>query len=206
MSQGSVIGPSTVVRGSVRGQGSLEIAGRVEGDVDVTGNVSVGETGAVLGNISGANVSVQGAVQGDLYGTEAVLIERGGKVVGNLSAPRIGIASGALVRGNVRTENEPALTGARKPLQSPAPRPAPFVAKPVAKVEPKPPAVVAAKASPVLAPTKPVVAAVPAKSEPQAAPPPRKDEREQDQRRPPPPVLPSMGKGAKAKLKKSREE
>jgi cytoskeletal protein CcmA (bactofilin family) len=205
MSQGSIIGPRTVVRGSVRGQGSLEISGRVEGDVQVTGDVAIGETGAVLGNVSGASISVQGAVQGDLHGTEAVLIERGGKVVGDLSAPRIGIASGALVRGNVRTETEP-LPAARKPLPSPAARPAPFVAKPVAKVEPKLPAVVAAKAAPLVVAAKPVVAAPPAKSEPQAAPAPRKDAKEKDERRPPPPVLPSMGKGAKAKLKKSREE
>src|SRR5687768_878459 len=190
MSAGSVIGPSTVVRGNVRGQGSLEILGRVEGDVQVTGDVTVGESGAVRGNISAATIHASGAVQGNLQGSDAVLIERGGRIVGDLSAPRIGIAAGALVRGTVRTEGEPALAGARKPLAAPAPvpapapapapahRPAPFAAKPVAKAEPK---------LPPMAPPRIVAAA---KSDPEAAPALRMVAREKDERRPPPPVLP----------------
>jgi cytoskeletal protein CcmA (bactofilin family) len=189
MSQSSIIGAGTVVRGNLEGEGSLEIYGRVDGDVSMTGEVLVGETGAVLGQISAGRVSVSGAVQGDLRGTEAVLLERGAKVVGDLSAPRIGIANGALVRGSVRTEGEPAPAQnkrvaalAPKALAAPpAQKSAPFVAKPVAKVEPRPVA-------------QPLVAAAPA---------PRAQEPE---RRPPPPVLPSLGKGAKGKKKKDRDE
>lgn len=194
MSASSVIGPETVVHGSVRGQGSLEILGRVEGDVQVSGDVSIGESGAVRGSISATTISVSGAVQGDLRGSSAVLIERGGKVVGDLAAPRIGIASGALVRGNVRTEGEPSLGTVRKPQAAPVARPAPFVAKPVAKAEPKLPPPGAA----------PKLVAAAAKSEPQAAAPPRAALKEE--RRPPPPVLPSLGKGAKGKKKKGHDE
>src|SRR5689334_14923350 len=104
MSQSSVIGPDTVVHGSVRGQGSLEILGRVEGDVQISGDVSVGEGGAVRGNISAATISISGAVQGDLRASSQLLVERGGKVLGDLVAPRIGIGAGALVRGSVRTD------------------------------------------------------------------------------------------------------
>lgn len=209
MSAGSVIGPDTVVHGNVRGQGPLEILGRVDGDVQLTGDVSVGEGGAVRGNISAATISVSGAVQGDLRGSAAVLVERGGRVLGDLAAPRIGIAGGALVRGSVRTEGEPSLGAARKAPAAPAlrppvvpvataalpTRPAAFVAKPVAKAEPK-------LAPPVAPPARLAVAAV--KSEPKAAPPPLAPVKEE--RRPPPPVLPSLGKGAKAKKKKGRDE
>ncbi len=219
MSEGSVIGSNTVVRGSVLGQSSLEISGRVEGDVQVTGDVSVGETGAVLGNISASTIRVLGRVQGNLQGSEAVLVERGGKVVGDLTAPRIGIASGALVRGSVRTEGEPTAAAPRRPLVNPAQRPAPFVAK----VEPKLPPVAAVTkvaAAPVRVPALPAKVAAPpvrppppAKSEPQVAPAPRAhapvqvlETKSSVERRPPPPVLPSLGKGVKAIKKKSREE
>src|SRR5207253_11520672 len=104
-------------------------------------------------------------------------------------APWMGIATGALVRGSVRAEGEPApaqnrrvAAAAPKALAAPpAQKSAPFVAKPVAKVEPRPVA-------------QPLVAAAPA---------PRAQEPE---RRPPPPVLPSLGKGAKGKKKKDRDE
>ena len=106
-----------------------------------------------------------------------------------MSAPRVGIANGALVRGSVRTEGEPAPAQHKRVVAAPPPAPkaappalksAPFVAKPVAKVEP-----------PVL---QPLAAAAPAV---RPNPP---------ERRPPPPVLPSLGKGAKGKKKKDRDE
>ncbi len=183
MSQSSVIGAGTVVRGNLEGEGSLDIFGRVEGDVTMSGDVTVGDGGSVRGHITANKISVQGAVQGDLHGSEAVLLERGAKVVGDLNAPRIGIGSGALVRGSVRTEGEPAVAGGAKRAPVAALKPAVFAAKPVAKVEPKPAPMREAE---------PIAVA--------AAPLPRLKEREPE-RRPPPPVLPSLGKGAKAKKK-----
>ena len=49
MAEGSVIGQGTVVRGNVRGDGSIEIYGRVDGDVLVSGDVTLGENAAVRG-------------------------------------------------------------------------------------------------------------------------------------------------------------
>jgi cytoskeletal protein CcmA (bactofilin family) len=211
MSQVSVIGEGTVVRGSVEGDGSLEILGRVEGDVTMSGDVSIGEAGAVRGNVSGTKVTVQGAVQGDLRGTEAVLLEAGARVVGDLSAPRLGVAAGALVRGNLRTEGDAPVLQNRRPALAAALKPVVFAAKPVAKVEPKP--------RPPPAPPRPTLFEEEAEDE-------ALDDNDDDHdddaggelvaiaaprakeadRRPPPPILPSLGKGAKAKKKKGRDE
>ena len=120
MPQGSVLGRSTVVRGNVRGTGALEIFGRVEGDVSVTGELVIGEEGAVKGDVTGGFVTISGAVQGDVRATEAVMLESGARVVGDLTAPRIGVATGALVRGVVRTDGEPFTGTGRRP---PGPRP-----------------------------------------------------------------------------------
>jgi cytoskeletal protein CcmA (bactofilin family) len=197
MSQSSVIGPGTSVQGNLTGEGSLEIFGRVEGNVTMSGDVSLSAGAQVLGDISAATLRVQGAVRGDLRGSQAVLLERGARVVGDLSAPRIGIASGALVRGSVRTEGEATLGVAKRPLAAGF-KPTPFVAKPVAKVEPR-------------------VAAAPPAPPPLATPEPEADEpaserlvaparTKEAERRPPPPVLPSLGKGVKATKKKGRDE
>ena len=135
MAAGSVIGRGAVVRGNVRGEGSLEIFGRVEGDVNVNGDVVLGDSAVVRGNVTGAELSVAGTVQGDLRGTQGVMLERGARVVGDLSAPRIGVAPGALVRGTVRTDGEPALAGAvrRGTAVAHTTRTAPVAPAPVAK-------------------------------------------------------------------------
>lgn len=194
MSQSSVIGAGTVVHGNLQGEGSLEVFGRVEGDVSTSGDVLVAEGGVVRGDITAAKISVSGAVQGNLTGSEAVLLERGAKVIGDVSAPRVGIGGGALIRGHVRTEGEPAAAQARRvagPGVKPATAAAPtFAAKPVAKVEVKTP--------PAAPPVREVATAA-------ASPEPSRPKEKPPERRPPPPVLPSLGKAAKGK-KKGRDE
>jgi len=175
--QSSVIGRGTVVRGNVRGSGSLEILGRVEGDVSVSGELVLGEDSAVRGSVSGTHITVSGAVQGDVRGSEAVLLERGARVVGDLTAPRIGVATGALVKGLVRTDGEPALGGPRRPTAGAA-RPVAFPARAPAQAKVEPREEADSEAPP----------------EPKAA-----------REAPPPPVVPALAKGAKAK-KKKRED
>jgi cytoskeletal protein CcmA (bactofilin family) len=121
MTEASVIGAGTVISGHVRGQGSLEILGRVEGDVDVTGNVVIGAGGRVRGTVNGAELRISGQVQGDLRGAIAVLLEAGARVAGDISAPRVAIAPGALARGHVQTDGEPAPAAARIPATAARP-------------------------------------------------------------------------------------
>lgn len=107
MAYASVVGASAVIRGNVRGDSSLEILGRVEGDVSVSGDLSLGPDAVVVGAVSGARVVIAGSVEGDVTGVEAVHVEETGRVIGDLSAPRIGMSEGAHVRGGVRTEGAP---------------------------------------------------------------------------------------------------
>jgi cytoskeletal protein CcmA (bactofilin family) len=123
MAEASVIGQGTAVRGNVRGEGSIEIYGRVDGDVIVTGDVTLGENASVNGDVSGARISVGGAVTGDLTGSEAVIIERAAQITGDITAPRVGIEEGARVRGALRTD-EPSGSPAARAEPRRAPRPA----------------------------------------------------------------------------------
>jgi cytoskeletal protein CcmA (bactofilin family) len=172
VNQASVIGRGTVVRGNVRGNGSLEILGRVEGDVNVGGEIVLGDESAVKGNVSGATVTIAGAVQGDVRASDAVMLERGARVVGDLTAPRIGVATGALVKGLVRTDGEPPLAGGRR---------SPAMGRPVA-----------------FAPrTQPLPAKMELAPEGDDAP----AEAAEPKPAPPPPVVPALAKGAKARKK-----
>jgi cytoskeletal protein CcmA (bactofilin family) len=101
----AVLGRSTHVRGRITGAASVEIAGRVDGEVDVTGDVVIETSGLIGANVSGRRVVVRGAVKGDLTGAESITLEDGAKVVGDVRAPRIAISQGALLRGFVQTSN-----------------------------------------------------------------------------------------------------
>jgi len=222
MSDGSIIGRTTTIRGRVTGTGAIRVEGYVEGDVVTDGNVEVASEAQIQGAVRGATLRVAGTVAGDLIGTEAVLLELGARVVGDLSAPRIGIAEGALLRGKVETSRggaaAPAARGAVAVRREPeVPRAvvmrsaaapgasarAATVSAPVASPPAPPPA---RDAAPKTTPTgaRPAPAAAP--RAPVGAPRtrPGTDSAGRTARAaPPPPVVPSLAKGARVKKKKA---
>lgn len=157
----SVIGKSAVVRGKVRGDGDLEVQGHVEGEITVSGDVTVEAGGLVGATVNGRRIVVRGSVRGDLVASEAIELGNGARVVGDVRAPRITITEGALVRGHVQTQGAgasstpraaatpraatpvkaaPASVRAATPARAPAPaaRPVPAPAPSTRKVEAKP--------------------------------------------------------------------
>jgi cytoskeletal protein CcmA (bactofilin family) len=175
----AVLGRSTHVRGRITGAASVEIAGRVDGEVDVTGDVVIETTGLIGANVSGRRVTVRGAVKGDLTGAESITLEDGAKVVGDVRAPRIAISQGALLRGFVQTAGggtapraKAHTTSAARPAIPAARTSAPKVAHAGGHVE-KP----AAKSAPAKIAAKPAAKA---------------------HKAPPPPVVHAIKKGAKA--------
>jgi cytoskeletal protein CcmA (bactofilin family) len=181
----TVIGRTTRVRGRLSGDGDLQIEGLVVGEVVTTGNVTIEAHGMVGANVHGRRLVVRGAVQGDLLGEEAVILEDGARVVGDVRAPRIAIAHGALMRGEVQTADhgvarQPAVRAHASgvPAAS-ASRVAPSVARPLAAPAP---AVKVAQA-PKSAAAAPLSAAA---------------------RRPPPPIVPVLKK-TKGQILKKKE-
>jgi cytoskeletal protein CcmA (bactofilin family) len=189
----TVIGKGARIRGKISGTATLEINGHVEGEIEVDGDLTVGDSGTVGSDLSGRRVVVRGAVKGDVAGQEVVVLEDGAKVVGDIRAPRIAIAPGALIRGYVETSG----AGASRPRAVPAARSS---STNVARAKPsvvKPAPASAAAHTPQSPGIMPRGAAL-AGARPQGnhAPPAKKA--------PPPPVVPALKKGAKGALAKKR--
>jgi cytoskeletal protein CcmA (bactofilin family) len=200
----TVIGRGVRVRGRIQGEGDLTIEGHVEGEISVSGALTVDPAGLVGANINARVIVVRGAVRGDLTADDVVRLEEGARVVGDVHAPRIAIAKGALVRGLVQTGAAGTTASRGKtqekavPAARPASPPASAARRPVAAappVAPKPAAAPAARPAPSAAPqTKPAARLAPPSVLAGTAPATAKT--------PPPPVVPALKKGAKAALKK----
>jgi cytoskeletal protein CcmA (bactofilin family) len=198
----STIGRGAVVRGSIHGEGDLEILGRIEGGVEVTGELSIGDGALIKSDVSGRRVTVRGAIAGNVSATEAIVLEAGARVVGDLGAPQIGIRPGALVRGMVSTgaplAAAPVAAGApvarapraAAPARAPAARPVPPAARPTPAPPPRVEAEPAVKPPPRRVPE--VEATLAREEAPRAA----------ERAGPPPPVVPQIRKGARASLKR----
>src|SRR6266542_1497404 len=180
MADVTVVGQGIFLRGSIRGEGDVEIRGRIEGDIEVGGEVTIADGALVKADVTARRIVVRGAVAGNLTGEDGVRLEQGARVVGDLRGATIGVSEGALVRGNVQSGNAAGAERTRARTASAR------EAKPVAR---------AAEAR------KPVAAPAPAAAAKGNGLPRRTATAAEERTGPPPPVVPALKKGARAALR-----
>jgi cytoskeletal protein CcmA (bactofilin family) len=95
----TVIGANTRFVGTLTSDGNIRIDGSVEGDIEVLGNLIVGETGRVIATVKAQNVHVSGAVKGEITAVEQLEISPTGKIWGDITTAALHIEPGGLFRG-----------------------------------------------------------------------------------------------------------
>lgn len=95
----TVIGVNTTFVGTIKTDGNVRIDGTLEGDVEILGNLIIGETGRVIATIKAQNVHVSGAVKGEITAVEQLEISPTGKVWGDIVTAALHIEPGGLFRG-----------------------------------------------------------------------------------------------------------
>lgn len=119
----TTIGANTRFVGTLTSDGNIRIDGSVEGDIEVLGNLIVGESGRVIATIKAQNVHVSGAVKGEITATEKLEISPTGKVWGDITTAALQIDPGGLFRGQSTMSanvDEPLLLEAPRPSNEPA--------------------------------------------------------------------------------------
>jgi cytoskeletal protein CcmA (bactofilin family) len=111
-SEGAVFGSGFTVKGEVSGDGDLQIMGRFEGQISLTGAVLVGEGAEVDANIFAGAIVIGGSVRGNLSATGRVEILPTGVLTGTLKSGSLSAAEGASVKGEVWVERSPSSVGA----------------------------------------------------------------------------------------------
>lgn len=106
--QDSAAGPATYVAattrivGTITGEGPYIFCGNVEGDCDISGPVTLAETGHWVGTLKGADVIVAGKVEGDVIARGRVEISGTARVTGSLAGNSIAVAEGAIIEGEIK--------------------------------------------------------------------------------------------------------
>jgi cytoskeletal protein CcmA (bactofilin family) len=113
----TIIGANTRLVGTLTSDGNVRIEGSLEGDVEVLGNLIIGETGRVIATIKAQRVHVSGAVKGEITAAESLEISPTGKVWGDITTAALHIEPGGLFRGQSAMQvsgDEPLLLEAPK--------------------------------------------------------------------------------------------
>ena len=115
----TTIGPNAHFRGDIQSDGGIRIDGIFEGNLDITGNLVIGEGAKVIAEIRANNISISGAVKGNVNGNRVEILESG-RVWGDLTIKSLLLNEGAYLRGQTTMQGdiEPPL------IEPPRPRPA----------------------------------------------------------------------------------
>jgi len=130
----TVIGPNAHVRGDIQSDGGVRIDGILEGNIDLTGNLVIGEGAKLIAEINANNISISGAVKGNISGNRVEILETG-RVWGDLTINSLLLNEGAYLRGQTTMHGdiEPPMIEPPKPRAAEEPASATIV-----DVEPKP--------------------------------------------------------------------
>lgn len=95
----SIIGADVVITGNVEASGSVQLDGKVDGDVRCAA-LTVGAQGRVHGHIAAETAQIAGFVEGTIMVRE-LSVEATARIAGDMSYDSVSIASGAHVDGRV---------------------------------------------------------------------------------------------------------
>ena len=86
---GALLSRGVSIKGSVKFLNELLIDGEVEGTIDSTGTLTIGEHARIRGDIRTKSVKVRGTVEGNIFVTERCELQAGCALHGDIEAPRL---------------------------------------------------------------------------------------------------------------------
>ncbi|MBI1361648.1 MAG: polymer-forming cytoskeletal protein [Alphaproteobacteria bacterium] len=101
----SIISADVKMKGSISSQGELQIDGHIEGDVRASA-LTIGDTGAVKGEVVAESVVVRGSIEGCIRGRKVQLCS-GAKVKGDIFHASLAIEPNAVFEGAVKHAQDP---------------------------------------------------------------------------------------------------
>ena len=117
----NVLSSDVDIKGSVKFTNDLVVDGKIEGEINSDGNLTVGENARLKAEIKTATIVVYGKVHGNMTASDRVELKASAEVVGDIKAKTLSIEAGAIFVGKstVGTPSTPAAASSAKPVQQP---------------------------------------------------------------------------------------
>src|SRR5882724_4316867 len=99
---GAILSRGVSIKGSVKFLNELLIDGEVEGTIESTGTLTIGEHARIRGEIRTRSVTVKGNVEGNIVASERCELQAGCTLLGDIEAPRLVVDEQAAFRGSAK--------------------------------------------------------------------------------------------------------
>ena len=117
----TIIGSSSSFDGKLVSTGIVRIDGILSGELDVDGNIIVGENGYIKGNIRSNKVIIAGKVEGNVYSSGSLELTSSGKVYGDIEVRNVTIEDGAVFEGKCTMIQSTSSQGSNKAVNDVSP-------------------------------------------------------------------------------------
>lgn len=95
----TIISTGVIFEGRIKSNGNVRIDGTVNGDVFAEGNVTVGETGQINGEVKAGVITIGGKVTGTVNAKDKVILESKSSLKGDLISKILVVEEGASFDG-----------------------------------------------------------------------------------------------------------
>lgn len=95
----TLITQGVTIKGTIKGEGVVQVEGVVEGEFHMTGAVIVADTGVVKGPINADVVRVAGKVEGNVSAREHMRLEQTGTLIGDVATASLVVEDGGCLNG-----------------------------------------------------------------------------------------------------------
>jgi cytoskeletal protein CcmA (bactofilin family) len=95
----SLIAADITIEGKIEGGGSVRIAGKFKGDVNVQGDLTIESGARLTGSVRADKVTIAGELEGNVIGASYIDLLASGVVTGDLKARSLAAAAGSTMRG-----------------------------------------------------------------------------------------------------------
>lgn len=114
----TIIGAGSAVSGDVKANGFIRVDGDIDGNLDSSGNVIVGNKARINGNVTALSSVVGGIVLGDIYAPDGIKLLSSSAVIGNIYTKNLEIEENVIFHGHcIALRNEEEFEQAAKNFQ-----------------------------------------------------------------------------------------
>ena len=108
----TIIGAGVVLVSKLSSNGNIRVDGAINGDITANGNVTIGESGEITGEIKAEVISIGGKVMGSINAKEKAVLESKAVLQGDIVAKILVVEAGAIFDGNSKMSDKGSLYSA----------------------------------------------------------------------------------------------
>ncbi len=96
----SILGEGSSISGDLKINGFARVDGDVDGNIEATNNIIIGDKARVKGNITATSATIHGVVLGDVYAPLGVKLMSTSAVIGDIITKKLIVEENVIIHGH----------------------------------------------------------------------------------------------------------